>query len=378
MPPHLITSFMNIAINLGIQNLGQTMRNPSVGALVVREIEDEWRVVGQGITAPSGMPHAETQAIAQAGDLARGAVLFCSLEPCSDVGRTGPCAQAIIDAGIVAVYAACEDPNPRIFGKGFAMLRDAGIVVHTPLLEHRAIWANAGNVVRQNLARPFVRLSLAFSKEGCLTDKNKAPFKISNDISNGYVHRYRSLSDAVMVGSETVLHDNPQLTVRLNGYHKRQTARIVLDSRLRTPVTSNIAQQARDVRTVIFTSTKAEAAKMEALQGMGVEIIQMPFSTGQHIDLNSVFTRMADMGFTSIFLEGGAMLAQSCILEGLVDEAVMVSTQTTLSEGGYNPGLQRAIEKQISAQSYFISDHFTLDTDTWQIWHRKDHPCLPV
>ncbi len=378
LPPHLVHSFMNAAINLGWQNVGQTMPNPSVGALVVREVEGQWRVVGQGTTSPGGRPHAEVNAFAQAGELARGATLFVSLEPCAHFGKSPPCVDAVIAAGIATVYAACEDPNPHVFGQGLGKLRAAGITVHTPVLGDEAMWAHAGHVVRLCLKRPFVRLKLAFSKEGSLSSRNKQPVKLTNAISDAHVHRLRSLADGVLIGSETLLFDDPLLTVRLNGYARQQPARIIFDSNLRTPLNARVVKSAEDAKTIIFVSARTPADAVAQMQAQGVEVIPMPMTSHHHIDVKAALETLSVMGYSSILLEGGAILAQACLLENVVDEVVLISTPTSLEGGGERPGLQKALEKQMSAGGFETSDDYYLDQDVWTIWRRKDHLCLPA
>jgi diaminohydroxyphosphoribosylaminopyrimidine deaminase/5-amino-6-(5-phosphoribosylamino)uracil reductase len=209
--------FMRLALDIGRRGLGNTWPNPAVGAIVV----NDGAIVGRGWTQPGGRPHAETEALRQAGEAAKGSALYVTLEPCSHHGKTPPCADAIIAAGVARVISALEDPNPEVAGQGLARLRDAGIEVVTGIREDEARRAHAGHIRRIKDGRPHVTLKLAVSSDGKTGLAGRRPFQISSEQARARVHIMRAMNDAVLVGIGTALADNPLLTCRLPGLQKR-------------------------------------------------------------------------------------------------------------------------------------------------------------
>ncbi len=253
---------MRLALALGRRHLGCTWPNPSVGAVVVAD----GRIVGQAATAPGGRPHAEPLALAMAGDAARGATLYVSLEPCSHHGRTPPCTDAAIAAGIARVVTAMEDPDPRVAGRGHALLREAGIAVETGLLREEARRDHRGHVSRVTRGRPSLHLKLARTRDGFAAPSGGERLKITGAVADGVVHLWRAHADAIMVGIGTARADDPSLTVRLPGLSDRSPLRIVLDSTLRLTPSTHLVRGARDIPTLVVTGrhTPAHARRMLA------------------------------------------------------------------------------------------------------------------
>ncbi|KAB1086015.1 bifunctional diaminohydroxyphosphoribosylaminopyrimidine deaminase/5-amino-6-(5-phosphoribosylamino)uracil reductase RibD [Neorhizobium galegae] len=241
--------FMASALRLSRLHTGQTGTNPSVGCVIVKDGE----VVGSAVTAPGGRPHAETQALDIAGEKARGATVYVTLEPCSHYGRTPPCANALVEAGVARVVISLTDPDPRVSGRGIAILRDAGIIVETGLMEEEGRRALAAYLTRQTKGRPHVTLKLAVSADGMLGRRGEE-VSITGPDARAQVHRLRAEADAILVGIGTVLSDDPELTVRIPGLEKRSPVRIVLDRRLELPLDSKLVQSARDVPVIVVAA----------------------------------------------------------------------------------------------------------------------------
>jgi diaminohydroxyphosphoribosylaminopyrimidine deaminase/5-amino-6-(5-phosphoribosylamino)uracil reductase len=243
----LDTRFMALALALGRRGLGTTRPNPAVGAVVVRQDGGEPVIVGRGWTQAGGRPHAETEALARAGDGARGATLYVTLEPCSHHGRTPPCAEAIVAAGIARVVSALEDSNPEVAGSGHARLRQAGIAVDIGVGAEEARRAHAGHIRRVRDGRPHITLKLAISADGKAGLAGRRPVAITGEAARDFVHMLRATQDAILVGIGTALADDPLLTCRLPGMGGRSPVRVILDANLRLPPGSRLAQGARAV-----------------------------------------------------------------------------------------------------------------------------------
>lgn len=318
--------FMALALGLARRGLGRTAPNPAVGAALVTP---DGTIIGRGWTQPGGRPHAETVALAQAGEAARGATLYVTLEPCSHFGKTPPCADAVIAAGIARVVAATGDPDDRVAGRGFARLRDGGIIVETGLMESEARRQNAGHVARVTLGRPLVTLKLAQSADGKVALPGGKPVAITGEASRARVHLMRAESDAILVGVGTVLADDPELTCRLPGMDDRSPIRIVLDGGLKTPLATKLVQGARDVPTWIFAAVDAPAEAERALREVGVEVLRVERGEGG-LRLDQALQLLGARGITRLMVEGGPTVAQAFLAQGLVDETVMLTASKTL------------------------------------------------
>ena len=309
--------FMALALALGRRGLGRTWPNPAVGAIVVKD----GVILGRGWTQPSGRPHAEPEALRRAGEAARGATLYVTLEPCSHVGKTPPCADAIVAAGIARVVSAIEDPNPEVAGQGHARLRAAGIMVDIGLGAAEAARDHAGHFRRVRDQRPHVILKLAVSADDKIAAAGHRPVAISGEAARARVHLLRAQCDAILVGIGTVLSDDPLLTCRLPGMEARSPVRVVLDSRLRIPGTSRLVQTARDTPLWLMASELAEAPAAMKLGAAGAQVIRLaPSQTSSGLDLPAVLHALAEKGITRLLVEGGARVASSFVAAGLVDE----------------------------------------------------------
>lgn len=308
---------MRAALALARRNLGRVWPNPSVGCIVVRD----GLVVGRGVTAPGGRPHGEPQALAQAGDAARGATVYVSLEPCNHHGKTPPCSEALIDAGVARIVVACEDPDPRVSGGGIRRLRDAGIQVDVGLCAGEAQAVNHGFITRILKGRPGVTLKLATSLDARVATATGHSQWITGPDSRARGHLLRANHDAILVGIGTALADDPELTCRLPGLETANPVRVVLDSHLRLPITSKLAQGATTTApTWVVARADADALRATALETLGVRILRVaPDDTG-HPPIAAILSALAGQGITRLLVEGGPTVATAFLKAGLVDQ----------------------------------------------------------
>jgi diaminohydroxyphosphoribosylaminopyrimidine deaminase/5-amino-6-(5-phosphoribosylamino)uracil reductase len=316
--PALDDRYMRLALGLGRRGLGHTWPNPAVGAVIVKN----GVILGRGWTQPGGRPHAETEALKRAGRAARGATLYVTLEPCSHQGKTPPCVDAIIRAGIARVVSAVEDPNPEVAGKGHARLRDSRITVDTGLRGGEALAAHAGHVRRMRDGRPQVLLKLAISADGKAGLAGRMPVGITGDAARARVHQMRAETDAILVGIGTVLSDDPHLTCRLPGMLKLSPVRVVLDARLRVPMASSVVATARETPTWVFAAPEASAMAEDILRAKGVEVVRVGGRDGR-LDPTEVVKALAARGITRLMIEGGPMVAATFVKADLIDEAAL-------------------------------------------------------
>ena len=324
--------FIALALSLGRRGLGQTWPNPAVGAVVVCHDAADPVVVGRGWTQAGGRPHAETEALGRAGRAARGATLYVSLEPCSHHGKTPPCADAIIAAGIARVVSALEDPNPAVAGQGHARLRAAGIALAVGVGAAEARRAHAGHIRRMRDGRPHVTLKLAVSADDKAGLVGRKPAAITGEAARDRVHLMRAENDAVLIGIGTALADDPVLTCRLPGMAARSPVRIVLDSRLRLPPDGRLARTARDTPVWVIATASAPAAAERRLAEQGVEILRV--EGGAAIDLGAAMKALAARGMTRLLAEAGPILAASLIEGDLVDDVALFRSQAMLGADG--------------------------------------------
>src|SRR5476651_1071276 len=308
--------FMALALTLGRRGHGRTWPNPAVGAVVVKD----GIIVGRGWTQPGGRPHAEPEALKRAGEAARGATLYATLEPCSHFGKSPPCADAIIAARIARVVSAIEDPNPEVAGQGHAKLRAAGITVDIGLCADEAARDHAGHFRRIRDHRPHVILKLAVSSDDKIGGAGRKPVAVTGEAARSRVHLLRAQCDAVLVGIGTVLADDPLLTCRLPGMEARSPVRVVLDRALRIPGTSRLVHSARETPLWLMTSELAEAAAAVKLGAAGAQVTRIPPTAKPGLDPLAVLHALAEKGITRLLVEGGARAASSFVAAGLVDE----------------------------------------------------------
>jgi diaminohydroxyphosphoribosylaminopyrimidine deaminase/5-amino-6-(5-phosphoribosylamino)uracil reductase len=325
--------FMELALGLGRRGLGRTWPNPAVGAVVVRREPDGPVIVGRGWTAPHGRPHAETQALERAGSAARDATLYVTLEPCSHFGRTPPCADAIIAAGIARVVSALADPNPQVAGEGHRRLAAAGITVDVGIGAEAARRAHAGHIRRMLEKRPQVMLKLAVSADGKAGLAGRRPAPITGEPARARVHLMRAMSDAVLTGIGTVLADDPLMTCRLPGMADRSPVRVVLDSNLRLPLDSRLVATARATPLWVVTSALAPEERAQALRSARAEVLRIP-AAGGRLELAAVLERLAERGITRLMVEAGPILAAAMVEADLVDEAALLRSPKPIGPDG--------------------------------------------
>ncbi len=329
--------FMQLAFTLGRRNLGHTWPNPAVGAVVVKD----GIVIGRGWTQYGGRPHAEVEALRRAkkfsqGAALQGATLYVTLEPCSHHGKTPPCAEAIVRAGIARVVSALEDPNQEVAGKGHERLRAKGVTVDVGLGAEEARRVHVGHITRVQHGRPHVLLKLAVSADGKAGLAGRKPAVISGEEARTRVFQLRAQSDAILVGIGTVLSDNPQLTCRLPGMFERSPVRVVLDAQLRVPMSVSVVATVRETPTWVFTSRNASAIAEEILQQKGCKVFRVEDTNGK-LDLAAVLKVLAEQGITRLMVEGGPTVAASFVAADLVDEAVLLRGDKTIGNSGIYP-----------------------------------------
>jgi diaminohydroxyphosphoribosylaminopyrimidine deaminase/5-amino-6-(5-phosphoribosylamino)uracil reductase len=317
--------FMREALRLATPMLGRTSPNPAVGCVIVQGD----RIVGRGVTAAGGRPHAETRALAQAGRHARGAAVYVSFEPCAHQGETPPCARALIEAGVATVIVGCRDPFPRVRGRGLAMMHRAGIRTTLGVLEGECLQLNEGFITRVRLGRPFAILKLATTLDGRIAAPSGDSRWISSGASRELVHRWRSECDAVMVGAGTVIADNPRLTCRIAG--GRDPARVILDAQLRCDPRATIFRQRSAAPTIVVTRTE-NLARATRRYGQSVEIIGAPQTT-DGLDLAALMRELARRGWSKILIEGGARVAGAALRAGVIDRIAFFVAPKILGGG---------------------------------------------
>jgi diaminohydroxyphosphoribosylaminopyrimidine deaminase / 5-amino-6-(5-phosphoribosylamino)uracil reductase len=323
--------FMQLALTLGRRGQGRTWPNPAVGAVVVKD----GVIVGRGWTQPGGRPHAEPDALKRAGEAARGATLYVTLEPCSHFGKSPPCVDAVIASGIARVVSAIEDPNPEVAGQGHAKLRAAGIVVDVGPGAAEAARDHAGHFRRIRDKRPHVILKLAVSADDKIGAVGHKPVAITGEAARTRVHLLRAQCDAILVGIGTVLADDPVLTCRLPGMEAFSPVRVVLDRALRVPGTSRLVHSARRTPLWIMTSDFADAPAAMKLGAAGAQVFRVAATnTPPGLDLPEVLRALSEKGISRLMVEGGARVASSFVSAGLVDEAWLLRGPDTVGADG--------------------------------------------
>lgn len=357
--------FMQLALTLGRRGLGRTAPNPAVGAVIVKD----GIIVGRGWTQPGGRPHAEPEALAQAGEAARGATLYVTLEPCSHVGKSPPCADAIIAAGIARVVSAIEDPNPQVAGQGHAKLRAAGIVVDVGMCADEASRDHAGHFRRVRDGRPHVILKLAVSPDEKIGAACGKPVAITGEAARARVHLLRAQCDAVLIGIGTALADDPLLTCRLPGMAKRSPVRVVLDRALRLPGSGKLVHSAREVPLWVMTSDTAEAPAAAKLGAAGVQVLRVK-TRERGLDLADVLRTLSDKAITRLMVEGGAQVAASFVEAGLVDEVWLLRGPTEIGANGVAALGALPLGAITQSSSFRVRANESLDHDTLTIYER--------
>lgn len=320
---------MRMALALARRGQGKTSPNPAVGCVIVRD----GNVVGRGWHKKAGTPHAEVHALNDAGELAAGADVYVTLEPCAHFGKTPPCAKALIEAKVARVFVAMVDPNPLVAGGGIEMLRAAGIEVETGVLEEASRELNRPFIKWIQTRRPFVVLKSALTLDGMSATASGDSRWVTSDPARREVHRLRGKMDAIMVGVGTVLKDDPLLTCRVPG--GKDPLRVVVDSTLRIPMHAALFEMKSAAGTIIATCCQDEA-RIKAVSSRGARILSCK-ETGGRVDLSDLFSRLGELGVQSILLEGGSHLAGAALRAGLVDKCMIFLAPKLI--GGVGMGL---------------------------------------
>jgi diaminohydroxyphosphoribosylaminopyrimidine deaminase/5-amino-6-(5-phosphoribosylamino)uracil reductase len=360
--------FMQLALALGRRGQGRSWPNPAVGAVVVKD----GVIVGRGWTQPGGRPHAEPVALAQSGEAARGATLYVTLEPCSHVGKSPPCADAIIAAGIARVVSAIEDPNPEVAGQGHARLRAAGISVDIGLGAQEAAHDHAGHFRRIRDRRPHVVLKLAVSADDKIGAAGRQPVAVTGEATRARVHLLRAQCDALLVGIGTVQADDPLLTCRLPGMEARSPVRVVLDRALRISGTSRLVHSARATPLWVMTSNLSEAPAAMKLGAAGALVLRVPTTSSPPpgLDLMGVLHALAEKGITRLLVEGGARVAASFVAADLVDEVWLLRGPDTIGADGIAALDALPLSAITASPAFKVRASETLQNDTLTIYER--------
>lgn len=356
---------MQLALALGRRGLGRTWPNPAVGAVVVKD----GIIRGRAWTQDGGRPHAEPIALARAGEAARGATMYVTLEPCSHHGQTPPCADAILHAGIARVVSATEDPNPKIAGRGHARLRAAGVQVDVGIGADEALRDHAGHIRRITAGRPHVTLKLALSSDGKIGGAGRTPIAITGDEVRTRVHMFRAQSDAILVGIGTVQADNPQLNSRLPGMDAYSPVRVILDRHLRLSPTSNLARSARNIPLWVFADTTVEPSSATLLEAEGVQIIHT-HCPNNRLNLNAVLHELALRGISRLMVEGGSRVAASFVDSDLADEIWLYRSAIVVGSDGIGPLDGLPLSTITQSPRYRVREIEKLGPDTLTIYER--------
>ncbi len=359
---------MAAALALGRRGLGRVWPNPAVGCVLARGA----RVVARGWTQPGGRPHAEAEALARAGAAARGADCFVTLEPCSHEGRTPPCADALIRAGIARLVAATGDPDPRVAGAGFARLEAAGVTVERGLGEDRARFDNAGFFMRLAAGRPLVALKTATTLDGRIAARTGRSRWITGAAARAAGHRLRAAYDAVMVGARTALLDDPGLDCRLDGLEDRSPLRILVDARLDLPATHRLAADGRE--TWVLSGEDACPDRARRLEDAGLRILRLPEDGDGRPDLAAGLARLGEAGLTRLLVEGGGVLAAALLKADLVDRIHWFRAPALLGGDGTPAIAALGLDEPGAAPRFHLHARRPLGGDLWEVYRR----CSPA
>ena len=363
---------MAAALRLAQRGLGRTWPNPSVGALVV---DDSGRVLGAARTADGGRPHAEPIALDQAAEMAVGATLYVTLEPCAHFGQTPPCTDRIVESGVRRVVCGTVDPDDRVAGQGLDRLKQAGIEVEVGILNDMARRASIGHISRVKLGRPHTLLKMAVSRDGMIAGAGNRQIGITGQLAGRWVHRMRAQSDAIMVGVGTVLADDPDLTCRLPGAEQLSPVRVIVDTEVKLPSVSRLAQSAELTPTWILAgrtigSTKCDERRA-ALVALNVRIIDCERNKNGQIDLHDALSRLADEGITRLMIEGGAHLARSLIDAELVDDIALFSGPDVIGVDGLKAFVDVGPELIVQNDDYLPTERVELERDMLSMYRHK-------
>ncbi len=357
---------MRAALALARRSLGRTWPNPAVGCVIVRD----GRVIARGRTQEGGRPHAEADAIAQAGEPLDGATVYVTLEPCSHHGRTPPCADALVAAGVARVVSALEDPDPRVRGQGHARLRAAGIAVEVGEEAAEAAEINAGFLLRVKEGRPLFHLKLASSLDGRIATASGESKWITGAAARADGQRLRATHDAILIGVGTALADDPELTCRLSGLAARSPLRIVLDSQASLPPASKLAATAHQVPVWLLCTAAAAADRRAALHQAGVEIIEVAAGADGRVGIAEAARTLGARGLTRVLVEGGGKIAASFLKAGLVDRISSYRAGLVLGGDSRSAVAPLDVDRLDFAPRFRLVSARSLAGDTVETWVR--------
>ena len=365
--PEADVRYMRIALALARRMLGATAPNPAVGAVIVDEATGE--VIARGWTEAGGRPHAETQAIARAGERARGKTMYVTLEPCSHHGKTPPCAEAIVNAGLARVVVATDDPDSRVSGRGIALLVGAGIDVSLSVCAEEGRWVGLGHITRVQARRPLVTLKLAVSADGRIAAGTGAPTWVTGEDARARAHLLRAHADAILVGRQTIADDDPRLDCRLPGLSQRSPRRYVLDSQFRSPQTARIFTPNESGPSIILAARDAVRPPHVAEEN----VRRVAVTPDGRLNLRHALRRIAEDGITRLLVEGGPATARACLDAGLVDEVMIFRGTQALGHAGLLPLVDRDLSELDDATHWRVTDQRRVGADGLTIYRSTRH-----
>jgi diaminohydroxyphosphoribosylaminopyrimidine deaminase/5-amino-6-(5-phosphoribosylamino)uracil reductase len=357
---------MRAALALARRSLGRTWPNPAVGCVIVKD----GVIVGRGRTQDGGRPHAEVDALKQAGDAARGATAYVTLEPCSHFGKSPPCADALIKAGVVKVVSAMEDPNPQVNGQGHARLRAAGIEVEVGAGAKEAAEINAGFLMQLRERRPLFHLKVASSLDGRIATASGESKWITGAAARADGQRLRATHDAILVGASTVAADDPELTCRLPGLDGYSPMRIVLDSKARTSPGSKLAMTANKTPVWLVCTRDAPAKAREALQAKGVQVIEVASNAQGRVDIPAAARALGERRLTRVLIEGGGEIAAAFLNARLVDRLTSYQAGLLMGSDSRSAVAPLELQKLDFAPRFTLVSSRPLGGDVVETWHR--------
>ncbi len=365
--------WMHSALALAARSLGRVAPNPAVGAVIVKD----GRVLGRGATGDGGRPHAEAIALAQArerygADALRGATAYVTLEPCNHHGRTPPCTEALVAAGIARVVCPMQDPDPRVSGRGFSTLAEAGVAVESDVMPAEARRLNAGFLSAIERRRPWVTLKIAATLDGRIATRTGESRWITGPAARARVHLMRAKADAVLIGGATARADDPMLDVRDLGSSVAQPVRVVADGSLRLSPESRLARTAREIPVRLLHRADAPVEHRDALAQCGVETIEVATAEGRHLDMWDALRRLTASGVTRLLCEGGGRLAASLLAAGLVDEIALFTAGKTIGGDGI-PGIGAfGLERLANAPAFALEGVERFGEDLFTLWRLRE------
>lgn len=361
---------MQAALGLARRGLGRVAPNPAVGCILVRpDLGD--RVVGRGWTQPGGRPHAETEALRRAGKLARGATAYVSLEPCSHTGKTGPCANALIKAGVSRVVIAITDPDPRVSGRGIKALEKAGIDVSLGTMATDATTLNLGFINKIQSSRPFFSWKTATSLDGKIATSSGHSKWITGPDSRRAGHLLRAQHDAILIGIGTALADDPDLTCRLPGLEDASPVRIIIDSQLRLPLSHKLVTTSAQQATWVVTTEHADPTKEAQMIEAGVKILKSAGDDSQRVATGSIPSLLANHGMTRVLIEGGAGISSSFMAHTLIDRVYWFRSPKIIGSDGLSAINSLDILRLEDTTSFTRRRTYDMGPDTLQVFDSR-------